>query len=427
LTPHALIAPARLAGVPVLRAQSDERLVDLVRAGNDAAFEAIVARYRRPLLRYCSGFMSETRAEDAVQTAFVSAFDSLRRSSGEMMLRPWLYRIAHNTSLNALRDRSLAHEQLSDHVDGVERPDQAFEKSQHLRDVLAAVSALPQRQRDAIVLRELEGRSYEEIAAQLGVSGGSVRQLLNRGRNTLRAGMTAVTPVALISRVPYGGPPGEAIATRVAEMCGAGAGAAVLSKVCATAIVTGAVLGGVAGAPSGGPENGSARPAGQREVAASAAPGSGAGHAGSSGPGSRANDGGEAAGEAFPGDGEDERRRGRSGEDGRSGDDNGEDRSGSRDRPSDDGEDGREHGRGRGDGGGRDRSGSDDPGDSSGPGSGDDPLAEPGETEDDHSASEGSGSSGSGSGGSQGEIELPDDSLSGSSGELGLPENPDDD
>ena len=54
MTPRALYAPARLAGTPLLRTQSDERLVDLVRAGNDGAFEAIVARYRRQLLRYCS-------------------------------------------------------------------------------------------------------------------------------------------------------------------------------------------------------------------------------------------------------------------------------------------------------------------------------------------------------------------------------------
>jgi RNA polymerase sigma factor (sigma-70 family) len=259
VTPYALIAPARLAGVPLLRAQSDERLVDLVRAGNDAAFEAIVARYRRPLLRYCSRFLSEARAEDAVQTTFVNAFDSLRSSSGDMKLRPWLYRIAHNTALNALRDRSLQHEQLPEQIDGVERPDQAYERNERLRDVVAAVGALPERQRDAMVQRELEGRSYEEIAANLGVSGGSVRQLLNRGRNTLRSGMTAVTPFGLLARVPWGAGPGESVAARVAEMCAGGAGAAVVTKVCATAIVTGAVVGGVASSPSGGIDDGGAK------------------------------------------------------------------------------------------------------------------------------------------------------------------------
>ena len=259
MTPHALISPARLAGVPLLLAQSDERLVDLVRAGNDAAFEAIVGRYRRPLLRYCSGFMSEARAEDTVQTAFVRALDSLRSSSDDVSLRPWLYRIVHNTALNALRDRSLRHEELPADLDGVERPDQAFEKSERLRDVVAAVGALPSRQRDAMVLRELEGRSYEEIASELGVSDGSVRALLNRARTTLRTGMTALTPFALLARVPWGASPGESVAARVAELCAGGAGTAVVTKVCATAIVTGAVVGGVASSPSGGIDDGRAR------------------------------------------------------------------------------------------------------------------------------------------------------------------------
>ena len=174
MTPHALIAPARLAGIPLLRAQSDERLVDLVRSGNDAAFEAIVARYRRPLLRYCSRFLSEERAEDAVQQVLLQAYGALRASHGEMRLRAWLYRIAHNTAVNALRDPGAAHAQLSEQIDGLERPDQAFERGQRLREVVAAVELLPERQRDAIVLRELEGRSYEEIAAALGVSGGAV-------------------------------------------------------------------------------------------------------------------------------------------------------------------------------------------------------------------------------------------------------------
>ena len=115
----------------------------LLRAGNDAAFDAIVIRYRRQLLRYCSGFMSEARAEDAVQTAFVSAFNSLRSSGAEMHLRPWLYRVAHNAALNALRDRALQYEELSEEIDGVERPDQAFERKERLQDIVAAVRTCP--------------------------------------------------------------------------------------------------------------------------------------------------------------------------------------------------------------------------------------------------------------------------------------------
>src|SRR4051812_45466768 len=179
MTPRSILAPARLAGQPILRSQTDERLVDLVRAGSEPAFEAIVARYRKPLLRYCARILTEERAEDAVQQTFVRAYGAMRKNGAELKLRPWLYRIAHNTALNALRDRGLRHEQLSDQLDGVERPDQALERTQGLEAVVSAVQDLPERQRDAIVLRELEGRSYDEIADELGVTGGAVRQLLN--------------------------------------------------------------------------------------------------------------------------------------------------------------------------------------------------------------------------------------------------------
>ena len=122
MTPRQLIEPARLAGAAVLRTQSDERLVDLVREGNERAFEAIVHRYRRPLLRYCGRFLAPARAEDAVQQAFVNAFGALTTSDREIQLRPWLYRIAHNAALNALRQAGAAHEQVSEEIDGVETP-----------------------------------------------------------------------------------------------------------------------------------------------------------------------------------------------------------------------------------------------------------------------------------------------------------------
>src|SRR4051795_4190137 len=249
MTPRSLFAPARLAGQPILRSQTDERLVDLVRAGNEPAFEAIVARYRRPLLRYCGGILSGGRAEDAVQQTFVKAYDAMRRDHGELKLRPWLYRIAHNTALNGLRDRSLSDQPLDPQLDGVERPDQAAERRQGVREVLAAVEALPTRQRDAIVLRELEGRSYEEIAGALGVTGGAVRQLLNRARTTLRTAATAITPVGLLLRVPFA-PAADGVNGRVAEVVGGAGGTAVAAKLGAAVLVTGAVAGGVGGVPA---------------------------------------------------------------------------------------------------------------------------------------------------------------------------------
>ena len=256
MTPRALFHPARLARRPVLSTQSDERLVDLVRAGSEPAFETIVERYRRALMRYVSRLLPPERAEDVVQQAFVNAYEAMQRGGAELNLKPWLYRIAHNTALNALRDRGLRHDQLDESIDGVERPDQALERAQGLRDVLVAVQALPNRQRDAIVLRELEGRSYAEIALALGVTDGAVRQLLNRARNSLRAAAAAITPMPLLTRLASSDP-AEPVTARVAEMVGVGAAGsgALMAKVCATALVTGAVVGGVAVAPDNGRDN----------------------------------------------------------------------------------------------------------------------------------------------------------------------------
>jgi len=253
MTPRALFHPARLARRPVLSPQSDERLVDLVRAGSEPAFETIVERYRRALMRYVSRLLPPERAEDVVQQAFVKAYEAMHRDDAELNLRPWLYRIAHNTALNALRDRGLRHDELDERIEGVERPDQALERTQGLRDVLVAVQALPERQRDAILLRELEGRSYEEIALALGVTDGAVRQLLNRARNSLRSAAAAVTPMALASRLASGDS-AEPVAARVAEIVGVGSagGGALMAKVCATALVTGAVVGGIAVTPNSG-------------------------------------------------------------------------------------------------------------------------------------------------------------------------------
>jgi RNA polymerase sigma factor (sigma-70 family) len=256
LTPRTLIEPARHAGTALLRSQSDERLVDLTRSGNDRAFEAIVHRYRRPLLRYCSRLLPPARSEDAVQQAFVSAHRSIVDGDAELNLRPWLYRIAHNASLNLLRQNGWDHDQVSEEIDGVETPPQAFERGERLRTVVAAVRELPDRQRDALVLRAVEGRSYDEIATELGVTGGAVRQLLNRARTTLRDGASALTPWGLLSRVSGGD---GSVAERIAQtVAGAGGGAAVV-KLGATVLVASAVAGGATGAlpvPGAGRDDG---------------------------------------------------------------------------------------------------------------------------------------------------------------------------
>jgi RNA polymerase sigma factor (sigma-70 family) len=237
--------PVRLAGASVLRLQSDDRLVELARDGHEPAFAAIVQRYHAPLTRYCAGIVGPDRADDAVQQTLISAHTALTTTNSDVRhLRSWLYRIAHNTSLNVLRavrdDVPLdPHHHLAD------GPEAAIERSERLRATLAAVAGLPERQRAALLLRELEGRSHEEIAAALGVTAGSARQHLMRARAAVRTAMTAITPYPLVARLAEamaGGPPwwGDAVA-------GAGAGATI-AKLSAGVAATGALIGGVVGA-----------------------------------------------------------------------------------------------------------------------------------------------------------------------------------
>jgi RNA polymerase sigma factor (sigma-70 family) len=245
MTPWAVINPARLAGSGLLRTQSDSRLVDLVRAGNDRAFEAIVLRYHRPLLRHCRRLLPAGRAEDAVQQTLLRALEAMRADERELQLEPWLHRIAHNAAIDSLRRMDSHWEELDDRMDGVEPTHAAVERRARFNSVMSNMGELPERQRRALVLRELEGRSYDEIATTLGVTGDGVRQLLNRARNTMRAAATAVVPPALVGRIA-----GSQAGVRIAELMDPPS-SALMAKATA-AVAAGAVaLFAVTGPPSG--------------------------------------------------------------------------------------------------------------------------------------------------------------------------------
>jgi RNA polymerase sigma factor (sigma-70 family) len=245
MTPWAVINPARLAGSGLLRTQSDSRLVDLVRAGNDRAFEAIVLRYHRPLLRHCRRLLPAGRAEDAVQQALLRALEAMRADDRELQLRPWLHRIAHNTSIDSLRRMDSHWEELDERMDGVEPTHAAVERRARFHSVMSNMGELPERQRRALVLRELEGRSYDEIATTLGVTGDGVRQLLNRARNSMRAAASALVPPALVGRIA-----GTQASVRIAELMDPPS-SALMAKATA-AVAAGAIaLFAVTGPPSG--------------------------------------------------------------------------------------------------------------------------------------------------------------------------------
>jgi RNA polymerase sigma factor (sigma-70 family) len=250
----ALRHPARLAGASLLRLQSDARLTELAAAGHEAAFDAIVDRYRTPLMRYCAGIVGPSRAEDAVQQALINAHEAMTRTDEVRHLKSWLYRIAHNAALNVLRavkdDVPLDEATLGARAGapGDRGPAESYERSEQFRATLAAVQALPERQRAALVLRELEGRSHEEIAAALGVTTGSARQHLMRGRAAVRSAVTAITPYPLVARLAETLSGGGAGASAGWADAAAGAGAsATLMKLGAGVAATGALVGGAVG------------------------------------------------------------------------------------------------------------------------------------------------------------------------------------
>src|SRR5919106_796959 len=137
------------ASTVLFRTQSDARLVALASAGHDRAFEAIVERYRRPLLRACRRILPEARAGDALQQALLAA--------------------------------------AADPADEVER--RAL-----VRRTLVAVAALPDRQRDALLRTAIAGQGQDEVARDLGLSNTAVRQLVHRARSSVRTAATALVP-----------------------------------------------------------------------------------------------------------------------------------------------------------------------------------------------------------------------------------------
>src|SRR6476619_298431 len=157
----ALPNAAPLAGL-ALRCQSDSRLVELAREGQTRAFEEIVRRYREPLVSFAGAIVPGDRAEDVVQEALTKAHAALVASEAEVKLKPWLYTIVRNRALNDLRDAQ-SHKHLDESCDGVPQPPEVAARRAQLAALIAQVNDLPPAQRDALVQRELEGRSHREI------------------------------------------------------------------------------------------------------------------------------------------------------------------------------------------------------------------------------------------------------------------------
>jgi RNA polymerase sigma factor (sigma-70 family) len=173
---------------PLLKLQGDAKLVAMVRSGNPGAFETIVDRYQGRLLGFCRQMLGSTEdAEDVLQEVFVNAYKAMLRDEREINLRPWLYRIARNRSLNHLRKPTADAQESMDMVPAVEASSTAerVHNREEFRQLLVDVKKLPETQRSALLLREMDALSYEEIAAAMDTTVPSVKSLLVRARISL--------------------------------------------------------------------------------------------------------------------------------------------------------------------------------------------------------------------------------------------------
>lgn len=175
------------ASTALLRLQADERLVAHVRRGNQAAFEVLVSRYRVRLLAFCRhmlGAGASRDAEDVLQEVFTSAYRAMLGDTRPINVRPWLYRIARNRCLNHLRRdpmQSVEGMELTVVDERIGTAETVHQRAE-VRQLLSDIQALPESQRTAILLREIDDLSYEQIAMAMDTTVAAVKSLLVRAR-----------------------------------------------------------------------------------------------------------------------------------------------------------------------------------------------------------------------------------------------------
>jgi RNA polymerase sigma factor (sigma-70 family) len=171
-----------------LAGRSDECLAAIARAGDERAFAVLYERHSPAILRYCGSLVrSPQEAEDVTQEAFVLAISALRRGADPDSFRPWLYRVAHNACGSHLRARRtvLVADQGS-LIGPSATAEPVAAHREDLRQLLDDLGTLPDVQRDALLLREMDGFSYQRVGEVLGVPPSTVRASIFRARRTLQ-------------------------------------------------------------------------------------------------------------------------------------------------------------------------------------------------------------------------------------------------
>ena len=188
LKPTALPGLRGPSSLSLLRLQSDDRLIALVRRGQHAAFETLVSRYQARLFAFCRHMLgSREDAEDVLQEVFAAAFNAILADEREINVRPWLYRIARNRSLNHLRRASaIGVDSMDAHFaeNGISTIDKVLRR-ESFRQLIGDVHQLPETQRTALLLREIDALSYAQIAHAMETTVPAVKSLLVRARISL--------------------------------------------------------------------------------------------------------------------------------------------------------------------------------------------------------------------------------------------------
>ena len=180
--------------------------VQELKAGSEEAFTCLLEAYQHPVFNLIAHILeSRGDAADVLQNVFLKVFRGIRHFHGESSLKTWIYRIAVHEASNHRRNWIRRHrrEPLSLDEGSIqpvtalvdlrsENPYQVFEQSERQALVATALASLAQPYRTVVVLREIEGLSYEEIARVLGVAEGTVKSRLMRGRELLRQKMAGL-------------------------------------------------------------------------------------------------------------------------------------------------------------------------------------------------------------------------------------------
>ena len=187
MAPAAVISlsEGRRAG-GALRMLSDRHLSRLAKKGDPRAFAAIYERHHQDIYRYCRSITGNNEdASDALQSTMAAALRSLPGERREISLRPWLFKVAHNESVSLIRRRRPAAELREDSESAAPGPYRLACMRERVTGLVESLRDLPERQRGALVMRELNGLDYGEIGTALGISGPAARQAVYEARLAL--------------------------------------------------------------------------------------------------------------------------------------------------------------------------------------------------------------------------------------------------